>query len=317
MTPLGLLTSFGLGAGFGRGDQYWPWISLHDEAAAIVHLLTSKLERAGEPRRPDAGDERRASPSAFARRHAPAAPAARARSSRSRRSATPGASCCSTTSTSSRRSCSTTASSSDAADDRRCESRRSPEPLAAGALERDRLPHRPARAPAVAARVVGEPEPVPGAPVSGSASTAAWYAGNTASAAARSMRPLGSRGSSSSGRPPSASSRARAARARTVNTSSAASAHAPMQREHEQRDARSRSPTGSSDADQQQAVLDREDEVQREQRRHRRRRRRASSRRGVAVTRGRAACRGRRRRRARVARGAQREQDARLVRRVG
>jgi uncharacterized protein (TIGR01777 family) len=42
-TPLELLTRFGLGAKLGDGKARWPWISLHDEAAAIVHLLTSKL----------------------------------------------------------------------------------------------------------------------------------------------------------------------------------------------------------------------------------------------------------------------------------
>lgn len=42
-TPLQLLTKFGLGSTLGTGDQYWPWISLHDEAAAIRHLLTSDL----------------------------------------------------------------------------------------------------------------------------------------------------------------------------------------------------------------------------------------------------------------------------------
>jgi len=40
-TPLNLLTRFGLGSRLGSGKQYWPWISLHDEAAAIVHLLRS------------------------------------------------------------------------------------------------------------------------------------------------------------------------------------------------------------------------------------------------------------------------------------
>lgn len=43
MTPIRLLTGFGLGAGFGRGDQYWPWISLEDEVSALMHLLFSKL----------------------------------------------------------------------------------------------------------------------------------------------------------------------------------------------------------------------------------------------------------------------------------
>jgi len=42
-TPLGLLTRVGLGATLGTGAQFWPWISLHDEAAAIRHLLTSEL----------------------------------------------------------------------------------------------------------------------------------------------------------------------------------------------------------------------------------------------------------------------------------
>jgi len=42
-TPLELLTRFGLGAKLGNGQARWPWISLHDEAAAIVHLLTSTL----------------------------------------------------------------------------------------------------------------------------------------------------------------------------------------------------------------------------------------------------------------------------------
>jgi uncharacterized protein (TIGR01777 family) len=40
-TPLNLLTRLGLGSRLGSGDQYWPWISLHDEAAAIIHLLRS------------------------------------------------------------------------------------------------------------------------------------------------------------------------------------------------------------------------------------------------------------------------------------
>jgi uncharacterized protein (TIGR01777 family) len=42
-TPLLPLTRFGLGSRFGSGTQNWPWISLYDEAAAIRHLLTSKL----------------------------------------------------------------------------------------------------------------------------------------------------------------------------------------------------------------------------------------------------------------------------------
>ncbi|HEV7743187.1 MAG TPA: TIGR01777 family oxidoreductase [Pseudolysinimonas sp.] len=43
MAPVRLLTAFGLGAGYGRGDQAWPWISLHDEVSALMHLLFSKL----------------------------------------------------------------------------------------------------------------------------------------------------------------------------------------------------------------------------------------------------------------------------------
>ncbi|QYH36461.1 TIGR01777 family oxidoreductase [Salinibacterium sp. M195] len=45
-TPLNMLTRCGLGSRLGSGDQYWPWISLHDEAAAIVHLLRSEFSGA-------------------------------------------------------------------------------------------------------------------------------------------------------------------------------------------------------------------------------------------------------------------------------
>lgn len=41
--PIATLTRLGLGGRMGSGKQHWPWISLHDEAAAIVHLLTSEL----------------------------------------------------------------------------------------------------------------------------------------------------------------------------------------------------------------------------------------------------------------------------------
>lgn len=37
------LTRLGLSGRLGTGGQHWPWISLHDEVAAIVHLLTSHL----------------------------------------------------------------------------------------------------------------------------------------------------------------------------------------------------------------------------------------------------------------------------------
>jgi uncharacterized protein (TIGR01777 family) len=46
MAPVRLLTRFGLGAGYGPGGQYWPWISLYDEAAALRHLIGSKLNGA-------------------------------------------------------------------------------------------------------------------------------------------------------------------------------------------------------------------------------------------------------------------------------
>lgn len=43
-TPLLALTRVGLGSRLGSGRQYWPWISLHDEAAAIRFLLDSSLD---------------------------------------------------------------------------------------------------------------------------------------------------------------------------------------------------------------------------------------------------------------------------------
>lgn len=43
LKPLLPIVRFGLGGPLGRGTQHWSWISLHDEAAAIVHLLTSTL----------------------------------------------------------------------------------------------------------------------------------------------------------------------------------------------------------------------------------------------------------------------------------
>lgn len=41
--PLALATKLGAAARVGHGDQVWPWVSLHDEAAAIVHLLESSV----------------------------------------------------------------------------------------------------------------------------------------------------------------------------------------------------------------------------------------------------------------------------------
>ncbi|TFC59105.1 TIGR01777 family protein [Cryobacterium sp. TMT2-15-1] len=43
LKPLLPIVKLGLGGPLGRGTQHWPWISLHDEAAAVVHLLTSTL----------------------------------------------------------------------------------------------------------------------------------------------------------------------------------------------------------------------------------------------------------------------------------
>src|SRR5690606_9543539 len=40
LSPLLLATRLGAGATIGTGQQLWPWISLEDEVAAIVHLLT-------------------------------------------------------------------------------------------------------------------------------------------------------------------------------------------------------------------------------------------------------------------------------------
>ena len=43
LKPLIPLTTLGLAGPLGGGTQHWPWISLLDEAAAIVHLATSTL----------------------------------------------------------------------------------------------------------------------------------------------------------------------------------------------------------------------------------------------------------------------------------
>ncbi|MHB1172522.1 MAG: TIGR01777 family oxidoreductase [Lacisediminihabitans sp.] len=43
LRPLIALTRLGLGSRIATGGDIWPWISLYDEAAAIRHLLTSKL----------------------------------------------------------------------------------------------------------------------------------------------------------------------------------------------------------------------------------------------------------------------------------
>ena len=43
LKPLLPIVKLGLGGPLGHGTQHWPWISLHDEAASFVHLLTSTL----------------------------------------------------------------------------------------------------------------------------------------------------------------------------------------------------------------------------------------------------------------------------------
>jgi uncharacterized protein (TIGR01777 family) len=45
LQPLELLTKLGVGGPLGDGRQVWSWISLHDEAAAIAHLITSSSLR--------------------------------------------------------------------------------------------------------------------------------------------------------------------------------------------------------------------------------------------------------------------------------
>lgn len=39
MAPLQLQTALGVGGPIGRGSQWWPWISLHDEVRALAHLV--------------------------------------------------------------------------------------------------------------------------------------------------------------------------------------------------------------------------------------------------------------------------------------
>jgi uncharacterized protein len=43
LKPLRLLAKMGLAGPLGDGRQLWPWISVHDEAAALRHLLDSSL----------------------------------------------------------------------------------------------------------------------------------------------------------------------------------------------------------------------------------------------------------------------------------
>ena len=44
LKPLLLLTRLGVSGPLGSGAQYWPWVSLNDEVAALVHLLDSSIE---------------------------------------------------------------------------------------------------------------------------------------------------------------------------------------------------------------------------------------------------------------------------------
>ncbi|WP_431218310.1 TIGR01777 family oxidoreductase [Leifsonia xyli] len=44
LTPLLPLAKAGLAGPLGSGRQHWPWVSLYDEAAALVHLLTAELD---------------------------------------------------------------------------------------------------------------------------------------------------------------------------------------------------------------------------------------------------------------------------------
>lgn len=43
LKPLILMTKFGVSGPLGTGTQVWPWISLHDEVRAILHVVTERL----------------------------------------------------------------------------------------------------------------------------------------------------------------------------------------------------------------------------------------------------------------------------------
>ena len=45
MAPLVLQTKLGVAGRIGPGVQWWPWISLRDEVAALVYLLENPLTR--------------------------------------------------------------------------------------------------------------------------------------------------------------------------------------------------------------------------------------------------------------------------------
>ncbi|MGO4249975.1 TIGR01777 family oxidoreductase [Paenarthrobacter sp. RAF54_2] len=54
--PMLPLLRLGLGGPFGNGRQYWPWITLADEAAALAFLLKSDLEGAVNVCAPESAD---------------------------------------------------------------------------------------------------------------------------------------------------------------------------------------------------------------------------------------------------------------------
>lgn len=45
MEPLKLQTMLGVGGKIGKGSQWWPWISLHDEVRALAHLVTHDTDQ--------------------------------------------------------------------------------------------------------------------------------------------------------------------------------------------------------------------------------------------------------------------------------
>ncbi|MGF6836126.1 uncharacterized protein (TIGR01777 family) [Paenarthrobacter sp. TE4293] len=54
--PLLPLLKLGLGGPFGNGRQYWPWITLADEASALAYLLTSEVDGAVNVCAPESAD---------------------------------------------------------------------------------------------------------------------------------------------------------------------------------------------------------------------------------------------------------------------
>lgn len=46
LAPMMKLTALGLGGPLGSGTQHWPWISLEDEVAGILHILDQRIEGA-------------------------------------------------------------------------------------------------------------------------------------------------------------------------------------------------------------------------------------------------------------------------------